>query len=45
VEAYQYTVKEAKRLGLNDEWILGYLKTEWMSDADLKRLVKNIGIG
>ena len=44
VEAYRYTVQEAKRIGLNDERILDYLKTEWMSDKDLKRLVKNIGI-
>ena len=44
VEAYRYTVKEAKRLGLTDKRILNYLQTEWMSQADLKRLVKNIGI-
>jgi len=44
VEAYRYTVKEAKRLGLSDERILSYLQTEWMSHSDLKRLVKNIGI-
>jgi len=44
VEAYRYAVKEAKRLGLSDERILRYLQTEWMSDEDLKRLVKNIGI-
>jgi len=44
VEAYRYTVKEAKRLGLSDKRILSYLQTEWMSHADLKRLIKNIGI-
>ena len=44
VEAYRYTVQEAKRLGLKDEQILLYLKTEWMSEGDLKRLVKNMGI-
>jgi len=44
VEAYRYTVKEAKRLGLSDKRILSYLQTEWMSDADLKRLVKNMEI-
>jgi hypothetical protein len=44
VEAYRYTVKEARRLGLSDKRILSYLQTEWMSHADLKRLVKNIGI-
>jgi len=44
VEAYRYTVREAKRLGLSDKRILRYLQTEWMSDADLKCLVENIGI-
>jgi hypothetical protein len=42
--AYRYAVKEAKRLGLSDEKILVYLKTEWMSKQDLQRLVKNMGI-
>ena len=44
VEAYRYAVQEARRLGLSDERILRYLQTEWMSDEDLKRLVKNMGI-
>ncbi len=44
VEAYRYTVHEAKRIGLSDERICEYLKTEWMSDSDLKRLAKAINI-
>jgi len=44
VEAYRYAVQEAKRLGISDKRILDYLKTEWMSEEDLKRLVKNIAI-
>ena len=44
IEAYRYTVQEAKRLGLKNEQILLYLKTEWMSSQDLKRLVKNMDI-
>ena len=44
VEAYKYTVLEAKRLGLKKDQILAYLKTEWMSKEDLKTLVKNIDI-
>ena len=31
VEAYSAAVKEARRLGLSDERILDYLKTEWMN--------------
>ncbi len=44
IEAYRYTVQEAKRIGLNRERILQYLKTEWMSEEDLHRLVKNMGL-
>jgi hypothetical protein len=44
VEAYRYTVQEAKRLGLSDQRILQYLKTEWMSQKDLKKLVCNMNI-
>jgi hypothetical protein len=44
IYAYRYTVQEAKRLGLSEEKILVYLKTEWMNNADLQRLVKNMGV-
>jgi len=40
IEAYRYVVKEAKRLGKSDERICEYLKTEWMSNDDLKQLAK-----
>ncbi len=43
IEAYRYAVKEAKRLGMDEERILCYLKTEWMSPYDLDKLVRNIG--
>lgn len=44
VEAYRYTVQEARRLGLSDKRICEYLKTEWMSDSDLERLAKAVGV-
>lgn len=44
IEAYRYAVKEAKRLGMDDKEILEYLKTEWMSDEDLKQLARMINI-
>ena len=44
VEAYRYTVQEARRLGLSDKRICQYLKTEWMSDSDLKRLAKALDV-
>ena len=44
IEAYRRTVEEARNLGLGNEKICEYLKTEWMSDNDLKRLAKKLGI-
>jgi hypothetical protein len=44
VEAYRFAVDEAKRLGLNDRRICEYLKTEWISDHDLKRLAKAVNV-
>ena len=42
IEAYKYAVKEARRLGLNDERIRLYLKTEWMGAEDLQKLAKTV---
>jgi hypothetical protein len=44
IEAYRYAVQEARRLGLSDERICDYLKTEWMSDEDLKSLAKAVNV-
>jgi len=44
IEAYRYAVEEARRLGWNDAKICGYLKTEWMSNADLKKLATNLDV-
>lgn len=44
IEAYRYTVEEAKRIGLSNEQILFYLKTEWITSSDLDKLTKNIGL-
>ena len=44
IEAYRYAVKEARRIGLNDERICGYLKTEWMSEYDFRRLAKSVDV-
>ncbi|MCL1966184.1 MAG: hypothetical protein FWF66_01320 [Candidatus Bathyarchaeota archaeon] len=44
IEAYRYTVQEAKRIGLTEKYICQYLKTEWINDTDLKRLLKAVNI-
>jgi len=42
VEAYRHAVEEARRLGLTDERICEYLKTEWMSERDLRELAATL---
>jgi hypothetical protein len=44
IEAYRYTVQEAKRIGLNDKRIYDYLKTEWINEEELKFLAKAVNI-
>lgn len=44
IEAYRYAVDEARRLGLGDERICEYLKTEWISEEDLKGLAKTLNV-
>ncbi|MGD0203919.1 MAG: hypothetical protein ABSC20_08475 [Candidatus Bathyarchaeia archaeon] len=44
IEAYRYAVQEARRLGLSEARICLYLKTEWMSEDDFKRLAKAVNV-
>jgi hypothetical protein len=44
IEAYRYTVEEARRLGLSDVRICEYLKTEWISHEELKVLAKAVNV-
>ena len=44
IEAYSYTIKEARRIGLCDERILEYLKTDWITSSDLKKLAEKLDI-
>jgi len=44
LEAYAHALKEARRLGMSDDEILEYLKVTWLSEDEVQRLAKNIGI-
>lgn len=44
VEAYRVAVEEARRLGLSEKRICGYLKTEWITAEEFKRLAKAVGV-
>jgi hypothetical protein len=43
IQAYKYTIQEAKRIGLTDNHIKQYLKTEWINDTDFKQLLTHVG--
>lgn len=44
IEAYRYAVEEARNLGLSEERICEYLRTEWMTDDEFKQLAKAVDV-
>jgi hypothetical protein len=44
IEAYRYAVEEARNLGLSEERICEYLRTEWMTDDEFKQLAKAVNV-
>ncbi|MEK6988296.1 MAG: hypothetical protein AABX97_09460 [Candidatus Thermoplasmatota archaeon] len=44
IEAYNHCVAEGRRLGMTDRELFEYLKTEWMSEKDVRKLAKNVGV-
>lgn len=44
IEAYRYAVEEARNIGMTDAEIFEYLKTEWMSKEDHKRLAETLKV-
>ena len=44
IEAYRYTVDEAKRLQMSEDEILHYLRVDAVDDSELGRLIEKIGV-
>jgi hypothetical protein len=44
VEAYRFTVQEGKRIGMTDKQLVDYLKVEWISPAEHRRLARHVGL-
>jgi hypothetical protein len=44
VEAYKVAVKEARRLGMNEEQVAQYLQVEWISEDVFDRFLGNVGV-
>jgi len=44
IEAYEITVREARRIGLTDDVILDYLRVSWITPEEHKRLATKLGV-
>ena len=44
IEAYRVTVREARRIGLNDEEIANYLRVSWITQKEHQRLIRALGV-
>jgi hypothetical protein len=45
IEAYRVTVREARRIGLNDDAIANYLRVSWITPEEHKRLARSLDVG
>jgi hypothetical protein len=44
MDAYKFTVKEAKRIGMSDKEIVEYLEVPWADRKQLMKFVKKLGL-
>ncbi|MGB6501186.1 MAG: hypothetical protein WBG19_07295 [Thermoplasmata archaeon] len=44
IEAYEFTVKEGRRIGMTGPELVEYLKVEWVDAADHRRLARRLGV-
>jgi hypothetical protein len=45
IEAYRFTVAEGLRIGMTRRQLVDYLKVEWISPAEHRRLARRCGLG
>jgi Zn-dependent peptidase ImmA (M78 family) len=44
IEAYEFTIKEARRIGMTDRQIVRYLEVPWADKKQLNKFVKRLGL-
>lgn len=44
VEAYTTTVREGRRIGLDDDELTDYLRVEWVTDSEFLQLLGTLGV-
>jgi len=44
LEAYRLAIGEGRRLGMSDRELFEYLKVDWMSEEEVRKLARNVGV-
>ncbi|MDE1819825.1 MAG: hypothetical protein KGJ23_02405 [Euryarchaeota archaeon] len=44
LEAYEVAIREARRLGAQDTFLRDYLRVEWVSERDFRRLLRHLSV-
>lgn len=44
IEAYKHCIAEGRRLGMTDAQLFEYLKVEWMTPKEVRKLARNVGV-
>lgn len=44
LEAYEFAIEEARRLGATNRYLREYLEVEWMDKKEHARLLRNLGV-
>ena len=44
IEAYMVAVEEARKIGLNEEEMVEYLRVDWVSEDDFQRFLVTLGV-
>ena len=44
IEAYKHCLEEGRRLGRTERELFEYLRVEWMSEKELRKLARNVGV-
>lgn len=44
IEAYAYSIAEARRLGVPDAYLREYLLVTWLNKSEYRRLLQNVGV-
>ena len=44
LEAYKLAIDEGRRLGMSDRELFDYLKVDWMSEEEVRKLARNLSV-